>query len=115
LRAPKYVRVFKNIACLTPSVYFWFPQETKLTVESKALKGGIQAGVNQHAEARIALASALIIAAKTPKNAAFRCDEHGMFMNYGFCAPSENEKIWSASLVESCMRGHWGFHQTLNT
>jgi len=109
LRAPKYGRVFKNVECLTPILYFWFPQGTKLTVESKALKEGIPATVNQHAKVRSVLASASTIAAKTPKDAAFRCDEHGMFIDYSFCVPSESKEIRSASLVESCMRGHWDF------
>ena len=45
---------------------------------------------------RIALASAPKIVAETPEDAAFRCDQRGI-MDNGFCAPSKNERIWSAS------------------
>ena len=41
-----------------------------------------------------------------PEEAAFYCDQHGMLMDCGFCAPSENEKIWSASRE---LRGGCGF------
>ena len=74
-----------------------FPQGAWLAEESKTLKGGMRVAGNQQAEIRIALASELNIVAKTHEEAAFRCDQHGMFMDYDFCATRENEKIWSAS------------------
>ena len=74
-----------------------FPQGTWLTEELKTLKGGVRTVGNQQAEVRIALASVPIIAAERPKEAALRCDQHGMFMDCGFCTMSENEKRWSAS------------------
>ena len=73
-----------------------FPQGLWVTEESKTLKGGMV--VNQQSNIRIALACAPNIVAETPEEAVlFRCDEHGMFIDCGFCAPSENEKNWSAS------------------
>jgi len=75
--------------------HFLFPQGSWLTEESKTLKGGM--AVNQQSNIRIALASAPNIVAETPEDAALRCDQHGMLRDYGFCASSENEKMWSAS------------------
>ena len=45
---------------------------------------------------RIALAAVPNIVAETPENAAFRCDQRGI-MDNGYCAPSKNERMWSAS------------------
>ena len=74
-----------------------FPQGAWLADESKTLKGGMQTAGNQQSKIRIALGSAPNIVAETPEDAALRCDQHGMLMDYGFCASSENEKMWSAS------------------
>ena len=59
------------------------------------MKGGI--AVNQQSNIRIALASVPNIVGETPEDAAFRCDQYGMFMCSCFGALSENEKISSAS------------------
>ena len=54
--------------------------------------------VNQQTKIHIALASAPYIVAETPgEEATFRCDPHGIFMDYGILALNEGEKIWSAS------------------
>ena len=67
------------------------------------MKGGM--AVDQQSNIRIALASAPNIVAETPEeDASFRCDQREI-MDNGFCAPSKNERIWSAS---GEFRGHWG-------
>ena len=86
-----------NILCLTPFQHLLFPQGAWLTEELRTLKGGMQAAGNQQSKIRIALASAPNIVVETPEGAALRCDQHGMLVDYGFCASSENEKMLSAS------------------
>ena len=58
------------------------------------MKGGM--AVDQQSNIRIALASAPNIVNETPEDAAFRCNQRGI-INNGYCAPSKNERIWSAS------------------
>ena len=58
-------------------------------------EGGM--AVDQQSNIRTALASAPNTVAETLEEAAIRCDQHGMLMDCGFCTPSENEKICSAS------------------
>ena len=87
-------------------LHFSFPQGWSwLIEESKTLKGGM--AVNPQSHIRIALASAPNIVAETPEeDAAFRCGHQRGIMDNGFCAPSKNERIWSAS---GEFRGHLGF------
>ena len=61
------------------------------------MKGRGGMAVNQQSDIRIVLASVPNIVGETPEDAAFRCDQHGMFMCSRFGTLSENEKISSAS------------------
>ena len=75
------------------------------------LKGRGGMAVNQQSNIRIALAFMPNIVGETPEDAAFRCDQHGMFMCSRFGTLSENEKISSAS---GELREHLGFDAVEN-
>ena len=55
--------------------------------------------VHEQTKIHIELASAPNNLTETPEEEAtfLRCDQHGMFMDYGILALNEGEKIWSAS------------------
>ena len=93
---------FKTVERLTPFQHVLSPQGTWLTGEVKTLKGGIiPAAGNQQSKICIALAfTPNIIIANKPEDIMALCcgDQHGMLsVDFGFCASSENEKVWSAS------------------